>query len=122
MKSKFYIILFLIALSVMTPVLHADCSDAYSYFDDAYTYVRRGLNSDSLDDLIYYARKAMLQSEEGMSASSDCQCPNAYSEGEYAYSYSRKAYRASDYEEAIYFLRKAKSAIANAIDAIQSCD
>jgi len=103
------------------PFVLADCSDAYSSADNAYSYARSGNNSDDLDDVHYYARKTMYAAEEAMSAAEICGCDNARSYAEDAYDHARKAYRSDDFEEATYYMRKAKSAADDAMSAAQIC-
>ena len=107
---------------IATPVFSADCSDAYSYADDAYTNARKGYNSDSLDDAEYYAKKAMSDAEDAMYAADDCGCDDAYSAADDAYSYARKAYRSGDYDDAINYLRKAKNSADDAMSYADDCE
>jgi len=110
-----------LVLSFMTvPAYSADCSDAYSYADDAYTQAKRGYNSDNLDDAEYYAKKAM-SAADAMSAAEDCGCDDAYSAADDAYSYARKAYRSGDYDDAIDYLRRAKSSADDAMSYADDC-
>ena len=67
---------FLLAL-IAIPAYSADCSDGYSYADDAYTQAKRGYNSDNLEDAEYYAKKTMSDAEDAMSAADDCGCEDA---------------------------------------------
>jgi len=70
-------------------VLAAQCDDAYSAADDAYSYARRGYRSGDLDDIQRYAKRAMNSAEEAMSYADDCDCDDAES-------YIRKAMRSAD--------------------------
>lgn len=99
----------------------ADCSDAYSYADEAYTQAKRGYNSDNLDDVQYYAKRAMSATENAMSAAEECGCDDAYSAADEAYDYANKAYRSDDYDDAIDYLRKAKSSADDAMSYADDC-
>ena len=113
--------IFLMTSIFATSVFAADCSDAYSYADDAYTQARRGYNADNLEDAEYYARKAMSDAEDAMSAAEDCSCDDAYSAADDAYTYARRAYRSGDYDDAIDYLRRAKSSADDAMSYADDC-
>jgi hypothetical protein len=88
--KKLAISLLFVTLNLQaTQLAFADCSDAYSY-------AKKGYNSDNIDDVHRYAKKAMNAAEE-------CRCEDAYG-------YARKAYRSDDLDEATNYMRKAKSA------------
>lgn len=121
MKIKLISAISILTAFIATPAFSADCSDAYSYADDAYTQAKRGYNSDNLDDAEYYAKKAMSDAEDAMSAAEDCGCDDAYSAANDAYGYARKAYRSGDYDDAINYLRKAKSSADDAMSYADDC-
>ena len=111
-----------VAMSFMAfPAYSADCSDAHSYADEAYTQAKRGHNSDNLEDAEYYAKKAMSAAEDAMSAAEDCGCDDSYSAADDAYSYAIKAYRSGDYDDAIDYLRRAKSSADDAMSYADDC-
>ena len=122
MRINIICAILIFSLFISAPVFSADCSEAYSDADDAYTYARRGLNSDSLDDAVYYAKKAMSDAEDAMYAAEDSGCDDAYSSAEDAYSYARKAYYSGEYDATIYYLRKAKSSADDAMDYAEDCN
>lgn len=121
MKLNRIVALSLVLLFMAVPAYSADCSDAYSYADDAYTQAKRGYNSDNLDDAEYYAKKAMLAAEGAMSAAEDCGCDDAYSAADDAYRYARNAYLSGDYDDAIDYLRRAKSSAEDAMSYADDC-
>ncbi len=121
MKIKIIYAISIFSFFIATPAFSADCSDAYSYADDAYTNAKKGYNSDSLDDAEYYAKKAMSDADDAMSAAEECGCDDAYSAADEAYSYARKAYRSGDYDDAINYLRKAKSSADDAMSYADDC-
>jgi len=116
----------IVAISLLTACLStsafaANCSDAFSYADDAYTQAKRGYRSGNLDDAAYRAKRAMSDAEDAMSAADDCGCDDAYSAADDAYSYARKAYRSDNYDDAIRYLRKAKSSADDAMSYADDC-
>lgn len=120
---KIIITTIILMASIFTKsIFAADCSDAYSYADDAYAQTKRGYNSDNLDDAEYYARKAMSDAEDTMSAAEDCSCDDAYNAAHDTYTYARRAYRSGDYDDAIDYLRKAKSSADDAMFYADDCD
>ena len=110
-----------IIISAMTCLVIADCSDAYSYADDAYTQAKRGYNSDNIDDAQYYAKKVMSDAEDAMYSAEDCGCDDSYSSADDIYSYARKAYRSDVYSDAIYYLKKAKSSADDTMSYSDGC-
>ncbi len=120
MKYSAFFISILIFLTPLNTYAQ-DCYDAYSSADDAYTYARRGYNSDNLDDLQYYARKAKNSAEEAMSAAEDCYCDDAYSSADDAYTYAKRAYRETDFDSAQYQIRRAKNAADEAMSNADDC-
>jgi hypothetical protein len=99
----------------------ADCSDAYSYADEAYSDARKGYNSDNLDDAQHYARKARSAAEAAMSAAYDCGCEDASINADDAYTYASRAYNSDDLDEALDYLRRARSAAEDAMSSAEDC-
>jgi hypothetical protein len=85
-----------------------DCSNAYSAADDAYSYCKKAYNSDNLDNLRYYAKKAKNAFDDAMSYSDDCGCDDAYSQADDGYSDAKKAYNSDNLEDGQYYIKKAK--------------
>lgn len=85
--------------------LTIDCSDAIS--TASYDYARQAYNSETLEDIQYYAQKAMSEFESTTSYASDCGCDDANYAAEGAYDYARKAYNAYSVEEGEDYARKA---------------
>ncbi len=77
------------------------------------------MNAENLEEVQYYAKKAMSAAEDAQSEAEDCNLDDAENHAEESYSFARKAYRSDDFEEAIDFLKKAKNA---ADDTISACD
>lgn len=121
MNIKPFPMTILFAVFLVTPAFSADCSDAYSYADDAYTQAKRGYGAIDLEEVEYYARRAMSSAEDAMSAAEECGCEDAYSAADDAYRYARKAYRADNFNEAINYLRKAKSSADDAMSYASDC-
>ena len=115
-------VLLLLAFVIFPQSVLADCSDAYSYADDAYSFARRGYFSDNLDDVQYYAKKTMYAAEDAISAADDCGCDDAHSYADDAYSYARKAYLSDDLDDAHYYIRKAMSAADDAMSTADDCE
>jgi len=110
-KLRLVLVLALLAYLSYPQFVLADCYAVYSSADNAYTYARKGHNSDNLDDIHYYARKTMYAAEEAMSAAEICGCYDARSYAEDAYDHARSAYGSDDLDEALYHMRKAKSEV-----------
>jgi hypothetical protein len=87
-----------------------DCSDAKSAASYGYDYARKAYNSDNLEDIEYYAKKAMNEFESSMSYASDCGCDDANYAADEAYSNARKAYNAETVEDGEYYAKKAMNA------------
>ena len=121
MSLKPVVSILLLLMLLPASAFSADCSDAYSCADDAYTQAKRGYNSNNLDDAHYYARKAMSAAEDAMSTAGECGCDDAYSAAEEAYDYAKRAFRSDDYDVAINYLRKAKSSADDAISYANDC-
>ena len=113
---------FVVGFCFSTAVYAGDCSDALSSADDAYRYARRGYNASDLDELQYYARKAMYAAEEAESEADACRCEQAASEASDAYSYARRAYREDDFDYAQTLMRRARSSADSAMSYLSSCD
>ncbi|MFC1488831.1 hypothetical protein ACFL6B_03185 [Thermodesulfobacteriota bacterium] len=95
-KARLGAELLLLALLFSPQRMLADCSGAHSYADDAYLYARKGYESDNLDDIRFYAKKAMSTAENAMTAADDCGGDDAYIFSEDGYSYALKAYQSDD--------------------------
>jgi len=100
----------------------ADSRDIYFSADEAYSYARRAYNSDNLDDLQYYARKAMYAAEEAISASVKIRAHYAEGCAQEVYNFARKAYRSDDFDEAQYYMQKCKSYAQDLMIAVQSIE
>ena len=99
----------------------ANCSNAYSCADDAYSYAKKVYHSENLHDVHYYAGKTMSAAEDAMSEAKECGCDDAYSSAKDAYSYARKAYQSDYLYEALAYMRKAMSAADDAMYAAADC-
>ena len=120
MRKLFAILL--VSLSWSGQSYAGRCDDAYSAGDDAYNYARRGYRADSLDDLQFYARRAMNSADEAMSYSDDCRCDDAYSAADEAYSYARRAYREDDFDYAQSRIKRAMWAAESIMSAAEDCN
>ena len=99
----------------------ADCSDTYSYADDAYTQARKGYNATDLEEAEHYAKKAMSAAEDAMTAAEECRCDDAYSAADDAHRYAKNAYQAGNFDDAIDYLRKAKNSAEDAMSYANDC-
>ena len=114
---------------------YSSASDANAYADDAYSFARKAYYADNLDDIQYYAKKAMSAAEDIQSSASDAEsyainaetyaagCNCSYGEyyasetysaasdaSTYAdeiYSNARKAYNSDNLDDAQYYAKKA---------------
>lgn len=88
----------------------ADCSDAKYAASEGYDYARKAYNSETLEDIQYYAKKAMNEFESATSYASDCGCDDANSAADEAYTFARKAYYADSFEDGESYAKKAMNA------------
>lgn len=117
------IILFLICILVVSqPFYNAkDCSDAYSAADDAYSYSKKAYYADDLDDIKYYAKKAMSSFDDAMLYAEDCGCDDAYSSADDGYSNAKKAYNSDNVSDGQYYARKAKGDADDTMSYADDC-
>lgn len=116
------IISIIVVLTFLYPAtIRADCSDAVSNGDDAYTYARKAYRESSFDDAQNYARKAKNAADDAKSAAEDCNCDEATSEFDDAYTYARRAYNASDLSELRDYARRAMRAAEARKEAAENC-
>ncbi|WP_299818057.1 hypothetical protein [uncultured Pontibacter sp.] len=87
-----------------------DCSDAKSAASNGYDYARQAYHSEAMEDIQYYARKAMDEFESAMSYASDCGCDEANYAADEAYEYARKAYNADTVEDGESYAKRAMDA------------
>jgi hypothetical protein len=117
--SKWLLVICLFA--TVPELVLADRYVVYSNCNDAYTYARRGYNSDDLDDIHAYAKRAMNAAEDAMNAAAECQCRNAYEYASEIYKFARMAYRSNEVYEAQGYLRRAKRAADDGMLASNEC-
>lgn len=110
-----------IALLTTAPFAYADCSDAESAADDAYTYAHRALTETNFDDAQNYMRRARNAADDAKSAAEDCGCEDAESYSDDAYTYARRGYNASNLRELWGYAKRAMQAAEEAKDATGSC-
>jgi hypothetical protein len=115
-------ILFVTFLITVTLNNSNDCSDAYSAADDAYSYSKKAYYSDNLDDIQYYAKKAMNSFDDAMSYAVDCNCDDAYSAADDGYSNAKKAYNSDNLEDGQYYAKKAKNEADDAMSYADDCN
>src|SRR4030043_2353064 len=66
-KTRLVLGLILLAYLLFPQFLLANCSDAYSWADDAYSYASKVYYSENLHDVHSYAGKTMSAAEEAIS-------------------------------------------------------
>jgi hypothetical protein len=120
-KTRLVLGLILLAYLLFPQFVLANCSNAYSCADDAYSYAKKVYHSEKLHDVHDYAGKTMSAAEDAMSEAKECGCDDAYSSAKDAYSYARKAYQSDYLYEALYYMRKAMSAADDAMYAAADC-
>lgn len=98
-----------------------DCSDTYAAAEEAYNHSRKAYNSETMDDMRYYLKKAMDEFEEAMSFAKNCDCDNAYSSSDDGYTYAKKSYNADNLEDAQSFAKKAINSADEAMSYSNSC-
>jgi hypothetical protein len=119
--------LLLISLIISTVLLFGfifrenDCREAYDYAEAAYSCLKKAYNSINLNDLKYYAHKAMDYSEDAQTAAKRCNCRGAYDNAEDTYNYSRKAYLALDFENGLRNVQKAIKAAKETMNEAEDC-
>ena len=113
--------LFVIGILCSPALALADCSDAESSAEDAYSYARRAYNEDDFDSAQSLMRRARNAAEEAISNAQECGCHDAESAADDAYSYARRAYSASDLGELHDYARRAMNSAEEARDAASSC-
>jgi len=99
-----------------------DCSDAYSFADDAYSYSRRASNSNNLEDLHRHARNAINAFEDAMLNANNCGCDDTYYEADSGYRNATKAYNTTNIEDGQYYAKKAKRYADYAMSYAEDCN
>ena len=122
MKKYFLIPSIALLFAFSNNVLADQCDDAYYAADDAYSYARKGYNSGYLEDIQFYARRAMNSADEAMSYASDCKCDDAYYAADDAYSYARRAYNEDDFDYAETYIRRAMNSADEAMSYASDCN
>jgi hypothetical protein len=89
--------------------LNSYCSSAYYAADEAHSNLKKAYNSDELDEITRYLKKAMNSFEESMEYCDKCKCRDGYSSADNGYSYAKKGYNSEDIETAKEYARKAKN-------------
>lgn len=110
-----------IAILALPLTANADCTDAESSADDAYTYARRALQETTFDNAQSLMRRARNAAEEAQSEAEECGCEDAESYADDAYTNARRAYNASNLRELRYYATRAMKAAEAARDAASSC-
>ncbi|WP_439880720.1 hypothetical protein ACSX1A_16375 [Pontibacter sp. MBLB2868] len=87
-----------------------DCSDAKSSASYGYDYARQAYYSETVEDMQYYAKRAMDEFDSAMSYASDCGCDDANYAADEAYSNAKSAYNAETIEDGEYYAKKAMDA------------
>ena len=117
-----FVILATVALVLGSATSFASsCDDAYSAAEEASSYARKGYRAGDLDDIQYYAKKAMNSAGEAMSYADECGCDDAYSSADDAYTQARRAYNEDDYDYAESYIRRAMGAAEDAMSAAGDC-
>ena len=120
-RTRLILGIMLLACLFFPQFVLANCSAAYSWADDAYSYARKVYKSENLHDIHYYAEKTMSAAEEAMSEAKKCGCNDAYSSAKDVYGYAQKAYQTNYLHEALFYMRKAMSAAGDAMYAAADC-
>ena len=115
------LVLTLAAFALLPTAALADCSDAESSADDAYTYARRALRESNFDDAQSLMRWGRDAAEEAQSQAEECKCDDAASYADDAYTNARRGYNASNLRELRHYAERAMKAADAARDAASSC-
>jgi hypothetical protein len=99
----------------------ADCGDAESSAEEAYSYARRALREDDFDSAQDLMRRARNAADDARSYAADCDCDDAESSAEDAYTYARRAYNATDLDELHMYAKRAMNAAEETQDAASEC-
>ncbi len=99
-----------------------DCSYAYIEADDAYNFSKKAYNSDKIEDLKYYAKKAMNSFDDAMVFALDCGCDDAYLEVDDGYNNAKKAYNSNDLDDSKNYMRKARIHADSAMSYADDCN
>ena len=121
-KTVVKLVLTLAALALLPTSAVADCSEAESSADEAYTYSRRALRESNFDDAQSLMRRARNAAEEAQSEAEECECDDAASYADDAYTNARRGYNASNLRELRYYAERAMKAADAARSAATSCD
>ncbi len=111
-----------VTLFLLGNVENNDCSEAYDAADDAFSYSKKALNSDSWNDTKRYLKKSMSSFEDAMSYAEDCGCDDAHSSADDGYAYAKKGYNSSNWDDIKNYAKKAKSAAEDTMSNAEDCD
>ena len=114
-------LLLLATFSLVPTIVLADCTDAETYADDAYTYARRALRTSDFDEAQSLMRRARNAAEDAQTEAEECKCEEAASYAEDAYTHARKSYNATNLRELQYYAQRAMKAADDAKSAASSC-
>ena len=84
-----HLISFIFIFSNLLCFLYAGSEDVKSSAEDACSYAKKGVNADTLEDIQYYAKKAMSAAEDAQSEADDCNLDEAASHAEEAYLFAK---------------------------------
>ena len=116
------IIVILSSLTIVPFNSDSDCSDAYSEAQDAYAYSKKANNTESLDSLVYYSKKAMRAFDDAMAYASDCECDDANTSADDGYAYAKKAYDSENLEDGRFYAKKAMSTADDVLTYADDCN
>jgi len=120
-KIVVQLVLILPALILLPLSALADCSDAESSADDAYTYARRALSETDFDYAQSLVRRARNSAEEARTEAEGCECDDAASYADDAYTNARRGYNSSNLRELRYYAERAMKAADGARSLASSC-
>ena len=115
------IIVFLNGLTITPFNINIVCSDAHSEAQDAFVLSKKAYNSNSLDSLTYYTKKAMTNFDDAMAYANDCGCDDANTSADDGYTYSKKAYISITLEDGQNYAKKAMSAAEDVMTYADDC-
>lgn len=99
-----------------------DCSDAYVYADDVYSYAEDGLRFRNLHDVRENADQANEAAEDAVLAADECSCDEASEYADDAFVYTEGAYKADKLDEAVHYMKHARHAAGEAMSALEMCE
>jgi hypothetical protein len=93
-----------------------------SLLDDVYSNSKKAYNSDELEDVQYYSKKARSAAEDALRSARRLKCPEAERLTKEAHNHAHSAYNSDELDDAQYYARNAMRAAENALSELQRCE